>query len=76
MTKGVGFVINDIYAYLAVHKDGDEGIVGFDGTPLIAADLVRLQETRPIAEAIAKRTGMTIRLVRFTTRTELDVIEP
>lgn len=76
MAKGVGFVINDIYAYLAVAGDGDEGIVGFGGTPLIAADLTRLHETRPIAEAIAKQTGITIRLVRFTTRTELDVIEP
>src|SRR5664279_1316497 len=61
---------------LAIHGNGDGGIVAWNGLPLIAADLIRLQQLRPMAEKVAKASGHSIRLVRFTTRTEIDVIEP
>ena len=73
---GVGFIIRDLWADLAIHGNGDEGIVAWNGLPLIAADLVRLQQLRPMAEKVAQASGYSIRLVRFTTRTEIDVIEP
>lgn len=78
--RGMGFVIADIYAFVAVHPDGDEGILGqsIGGVlmPLIGADLTRLQQLRPMAEQIAKESGKVVKLVRFTNRTELDVIQP
>jgi hypothetical protein len=76
--SGVGFVIHDIYAFIAVHADGDEGIVGIGDPmlPMIAADLARLQALRPYAQQVADTSGLTVRLVRFTTRTDLDVITP
>jgi hypothetical protein len=48
--------------------------VAWHGLPLIAADLVRLQQIRPMAEKVARASGLPIRLVRFTTRTEIDVV--
>jgi|NGEPerStandDraft_9_1074522.scaffolds.fasta_scaffold125499_2 hypothetical protein len=75
-SDGVGFIIRDLWTYLAIYgNDGDEGIVAWHGLPLIAADLIRLQQIRPMAEKVAKASGLSIRLVRFTTRTEIDVIE-
>jgi hypothetical protein len=78
MGGGVGFVIHDLYAFVAVHSDGDEGIIGIGDPmlPMIAADLTRLQRLRPYAQQVADASGLTVRLVRFTTRTELDVIAP
>lgn len=73
--KGVGFRIKDLYAFLAVDRtDGDEGIMAFGQPPMpmIAADLTRLQELRPLAEKIASANGIRVKLVRFTTRTEID----
>jgi hypothetical protein len=73
--KGVGFRIDDIYAFLAVDReDGDEGIMGFGNPPMpmIAADLTRLQQLRPLAEAMARAGHIRVKLVRFTTRTEMD----
>jgi hypothetical protein len=79
-THGVGFVIRDLYAFLAVHADGDEGVaaaqLGGNWLPLIAADPVLLEALRPIAQATARETGVTIRLVRFTQREELEVLRP
>jgi len=80
MTGGVGFVIRDLYAFLAVHADGDEGVVGMpvggSMLPLVAADRERLEALRPYARAAARASGLSIRLVRFTAREEIEVIDP
>lgn len=77
---GLGYVITDIYAFIAVHADGDEAIpahsMGNILMPLVGADLTRLQQLRPVAEKVARQSGKQVKLVRFTTRTELDVIDP
>lgn len=77
---GVGFVIRDVYVFVAVHADGDEGVPAVDlgGTmmPLIAADPVRLEELRPLAARIARLSGKPLKLVRFTTREEIETIDP
>jgi hypothetical protein len=79
-THGVGFVIRDLYAFLAVHADGDEGVVGAQlgdrWLPLVVADPMLLEILRPIAQAAAREIGVTIRLVRFTQREELEVLRP
>lgn len=77
-----GFVIKDIWAFVAVDpKDGDEGICSFqmfDGDvhwPLVAADQTRVEQWRPIAQGIAKQAGVEVKLVRFTTRVEVESYE-
>jgi hypothetical protein len=72
--------IDGVWAYLSVDADGNEGVcaapIGPGGmcVPLIAADEARLKSLTPIAEQLAKFTGMTIKLVRFGTREELREI--
>lgn len=75
---GLGFRIQTLWAFVAVHEDGDEGLVagmiGGQWMPLIAADEARLADLRPLAEKIVAATGKPVRLVRFDTRTEVDTI--
>lgn len=72
--------INSLWVYLSRDKDGNEGLcaapVGPGGMilPLIAADPERLKLITPLAEQLAKFTGMTIVLVEFTTRADLREI--
>lgn len=72
-------VITEMWAYIAQTPEG-EGVVaikkGIAWMPLVGADLERIQSMRPMAERLAKQSGQRMTLVRFTTRTELDVIEP
>ena len=72
--------IDEIFAFVAVDADG-EGITGFMNSsgqwmPLVGADMKRVEQLRPIAQDIAKQSGKTIRLIHFSTRTELEVINP
>jgi hypothetical protein len=80
VTGGVGFRIETVWAFLADHGDGDEGVVsaqvGSVHLPLIAADPERLKLLRPVAEKIARQSGVPITLCRFTTRTDMERIEP
>lgn len=79
---GLGFEIEAIWAFLAVHdEDGDEGVIsapapGGGQMPLIAADQDRLESLRPIAEAIANKTGKDVNLVKFHQREHIETIEP
>lgn len=71
--------INAIWAFVSVDaKDGNEGLcaapVGGMLMPLIAADEARLKNLRPLAEQLARMSGMTIKLVKFETRTEVERI--
>lgn len=73
--SGVGFRIEELWAFLAVHANDDEGIVGVHGqmgwVPAIAADKKRLDGLRPQIEFIAQETGQEIVLVNFSVRTDL-----
>jgi hypothetical protein len=75
-----GFRIGAIHAYVSVGEDDQEGIIGenIGGSwlPFIAADEHRLIQLRPIAERIAKASGRPVRLVRFSVREDIEVIEP
>lgn len=71
--------IDQIWAFLSVDKnDNTEGVIGMQtdmgNVPMIAADAVRLLSLMPVVENMAKQTGMTIRLVKFSTREEIKVI--
>lgn len=77
---GTGFVIHELWAYVAVHADSDEGVIGasINGMvmPLVAADRTRLDELRPYAERAAAFAGKPVKLVRFTAREDVETIEP
>jgi hypothetical protein len=68
----MGYVVEELFAFVASDEDGDEGIVavemvGSDSMmSLVAADLMRIQEMVPFAEAIKQQTGHTVVLKHFT----------
>jgi hypothetical protein len=71
--------IDAIWAFVSVDpEDGNEGVLSApllgpgSQVPLIAADPARLNSLRPIAQAIAMRSGMQVRLVRFHQREVLE----
>ena len=74
--------IEQMYAFVALDpEDNTEGVVAMgpmDGVmlPLVGADMERVEQLRPIAQALATRGDMKITLCRFEIRTELEVIEP
>lgn len=56
----------------------DEGVIGIQTPegwmPLVGADMARVDSLRPIAEAFAHKLGKPVKLLRFGTREELEVI--
>lgn len=71
--------IDEVFLFVADEGTG-EGVVAFqtpDGKwmPLVAADSARLASLRPLALAISAKTGQPIKLLRFTTRTQVEVLD-
>ncbi len=75
-----GFVIKEVWAYVAIDPDdGDEGVIGATLTPgmfmpFVAADKTRVAELRPYAMAIGREKNVTIKLIKLSTREDLEVI--
>jgi hypothetical protein len=72
-----GFRITEIWAFLTVDSDGDEGVCATrtpSGVwiPLIAADKELLDSLRPLAERLASENKRTVRLVRFHAKEVLE----
>jgi|1185.fasta_scaffold2021842_2 hypothetical protein len=70
--------INVVYAFIAIDKDGSEGIPAFVAEnnlvmPLLGADLDRVETLRPIAEDIAVTKNLIITLAKFEHRTDLEI---
>lgn len=74
--------IDEIYAFVAEDAGpDDEGVSAFlmpDGVwmPLIAADQKRVDSLRNLALEIVRASGKRHRLLRFSVREELEVLEP
>ncbi len=73
--------IEEMFAYIAEDTGpDDEGVVArlVNGTwrPMVGGDMQRMESLREQAKEIALVTGQKITLVKFSTRTELEVIEP
>lgn len=69
-------VIDEVYVFIAVDEQG-EGIPamtlpGLGTVPLIGADKDRIDSLRPYADRMARMSGKKIKLVKFTTRVELE----
>lgn len=74
-------VIDKLFAFITADSGPeDEGVIAFyEGGawfPMVGADMKRIESLRPIAEQLAKDVGKPIRLVHFTNRVEVEVIEP
>ena len=74
--------IEELFAFIAADQDDDdEGVVaasigGMGMMPLVGADMARIRELRPYAQLTASTSGKPVRLVHFTNRVEVEVIEP
>lgn len=75
--------ITALFAWVVTQPDGGEGIAGItlDGPgesgvsmPLIGADVDRIQSYRWHAQWLRKATGYPVRLVRFSSREDLEVL--
>lgn len=78
---GSGHVITELFAFIAEEREGDEGVVATpvgddDNIPLVAADRTRMEALIPFAQAIANQSGMSIKVIRLSQRTDEQVIEP
>lgn len=75
--------IERLFAFV-VEDNGpdDEGVAAFhiSGSsmfmPMIGADMDRVESLKSQARLIARATGKPVKLVEFSQRTELEVIEP
>ena len=70
--------IVELFAFLAVGDDGDEGVIGgyFDGSwmPFVGADMARMESLRAFAEEISRKTGKRIVLAKFSAREDVETI--
>jgi len=74
-----GLSIDALYAWVCTEPDGGEGVIGADiglggVEPLVGADMDRIKSLRPYAEALRSMTGYPVRLVRFGSREDLEVL--
>ena len=71
-----GQKIEELYAWVAIEKDGGEGIIGAvlsQGiVPLIGADRERIESYRQFAIHAALAADVPFKLVRFSTREILE----
>ena len=72
--------IMTMYAYISEDGPDDEGVVaimlGDTWTPLVGADMKRMESLRPMAQEISKVTGKEVILAKFQARTDMEVIRP
>ena len=76
----MGNRITEVFAFCSVDpEDDNEGIVGtytaMGWMPMVGADYARVVSLRPIAEQIARESGLPVILKRFTNVCVEDVIQ-
>ena len=72
--------ITEMYAFVSEDTGPeDEGVVAekFGGVwmPLVGADMARVESLKPLARMVAKKTGKPLKLLRFTNRELMEIIE-
>lgn len=72
-------VIQRLYGFIAANEEG-EGIAGArmgdTWMPLVGADAARMASLLPVARNAAIVSGVPLRFVRFSERTQLGILEP
>lgn len=78
-------IITELFAFVAEEEEGNEGVIGMSlnmpgvgpsFTPLIGADMERVEQLRPYAIDIAKTSGKKVVLKKFTMTEEVEPIWP
>ena len=73
-----GQSIDALFAWVCTEPDGGEGVagalIGGINMPLVGADMDRMRSLRPYAELVRKITGYPMRLVRYGSREDLEVL--
>ena len=68
-------VINSLMAWVAVDAQGNEGIIACQTPqgvmPMMGGDPAKVLKMKPMADQIATRTGMAVKLLRFSNREEV-----
>lgn len=79
--------INEMYAFV-VEDTGpdDEGITGCymrpgaqgsgQWMPFVGADMQRVEQLKPMAAQVARAVGKPVKVLRFSVREEIEVIQP
>lgn len=72
-----GLHIDEVFAFISVDENGDEGVIavkGHDGSylPLIGADMERIDSLRHIAAHTGEANNMTVKLIKLSVREELE----
>ena len=74
--------IEELYAYISHEPNDpdDEGVCAFMASngwmPMVGADEARMTSLREKAQQLVNASGNTITLVKFSTKTVLETIEP
>lgn len=73
-------LIKTLHAFLALDPEtGNEGVIGMSmgGTfmPLVAADPARIEMLRPHAIRIAEKEKIVVKLVQFSVRSDIEVLD-
>lgn len=72
----------EIYAYLSTDPKGDEHLCAFKDPlsgswmPMTSSEQTVILQMHSIADEMVKASGVTIRLVRYSAREDLEVIRP
>ena len=73
-----GYRVTEMYAFLAVGDDGEEGVPSFYACgmmlPLVAADAARVESLRAMARQVVAKSGRPVTLARFTVREDVETI--
>jgi hypothetical protein len=73
-----GQAIETLYAWIVTEPDGGEGVasaqLGEIHMALVGADMDRMKSLREFAEMIRRATGYPVRLVRFGSRDDLEIL--
>jgi len=71
--------IDTMFAFIAVDDEG-EGITGFKSPmgwmPMVGADMDRVEQFKPLAQQLSNTSGKRIVIAQFTTREDLEILEP
>jgi hypothetical protein len=74
--------IDAMFAFIMRDADGTEGVCAFMNpdtriwTPLVGADLARVESLRPLALELALAHGRPITLAYFSERRDVELLEP
>jgi hypothetical protein len=72
--------IDEMYAFVAVDEDGDEGIPAFSNgqwlLPLVGADMDRVKSLMQVAQEMANQSQRPLKILRFSQTEQIGEVNP